>query len=732
MVRDVIANDTINLAMQRHQAGKLEEAESLYRQVLDEEPANPQALHLLGLARYQRGQFDEAVELIERAIAIEPGFADFYCNLGLALAGQKRFDDAAAAYRKSLSLEPLAHETQYNLGNALRDLSKPNDAIAAYQHALSLRPNHLRSYNNMASVLRSLGRLDESIAAYQRAIAIAPDYFDALNNLGNALRDKGDNAGAITVLRRAVTINPRRYETQLTLANTLLAAGNVVEAIATLQKAVEQFPDSAHAHNDLGFMLLAGSRLDEAKAEFIKAIELLPDYFAPHSNLAFAWQLQGELELALKSYERSLALKPDMAAVASNRLYLLHLLPDHDPRAVLQEHLAWAKRFAEPLREKIRPHKNDRSPERRLRIGYVSPDFRRHVVGWNMLPLLSTHDHAQFEIFCYSNIDSPDGLTAHLRSLADQWRDIRRLNDDEAAELIRQDMIDILVDLSLHTAGNRLLVFARKPAPIQISYLGHTGTTGMAAMDYRLSDPYFDPPNADTSYYVEETIRLADCYWCYQPSGQTPEVSESPGLANGYVTFGCMANFAKVSPAALELWQELLLRVPRSRLVLYCPAQPKRAAVIEAFAAKGIAAERLEFADPMAFERFVLAYHRIDIALDTFPVGGGITTCDSLWMGVPVVSLAGRTAAGRGGLSVLSNVGLGELVAKTPEQYLSIARKLASDIPGLAEMRRTLRQGMLQSPLTDGRQFAKNVEKTYRDLWRKWTVQSAAGNQGQA
>ncbi len=310
------------------------------------------------------------------------------------------------------------------------------------------------------------------------------------------------------------------------------------------------------------------------------------------------------------------------------------------------------------FRPHILSHGNDRSPERRLRVGYVSPDFCNHAVGRSILPLFEQRDRRQFEVFCYANVLSPDALTEKLRSATDHWRDIRHVPDEGAADLIRNDRIDILVDLALHSSRNRLLIFARKPAPVQVSYLGYCGTTGLAEIDYRLSDPYMDPPGGEQECYSEQTVRLPSSYWCYQPAGHAPEVPPLATLSRDCITFGCLNNFAKVSSAALDLWIEILRAVPRSRLLLQAPAGCCREDVLRRFAHHELSSDRVEFVGRQPWEQYLQSYQEIDLALDPFPFGGGITTCDALWMGVPVVTLSGRTAVGRGGRSILSNIGL--------------------------------------------------------------------------
>ncbi|HEY2342930.1 MAG TPA: hypothetical protein VGH90_07875, partial [Chthoniobacteraceae bacterium] len=404
----------------------------------------------------------------------------------------------------------------------------------------------------------------------------------------------------------------------------------------------------------------------------------------------------------------------------SNYVYTICFHPGFDSRAIFEESLEWERRHAAALERSIAPHWNDPTPGRRLRIGYVSPDFRKHVVGRNLLPLLRNHDHDAFEVFAYSDVLAPDSVTTEIRGSCDQWRDLSGVDDERAAEMIRADGIDILVDLALHMARNRLLIFARKPAPIQVTYLSYAGTSGMEAIDYRFSDPHLDPADADLTRYRETTLRLPRTYWCYEPGGAAPNVSPPPVVSSGFATFGCLNNFAKVSKDALDAWLEVLRAVPGSRLLLHAPEGDARTAVRDHFNRGGLEADRLEFVGWQDWSKYVRTFQRIDIALDPFPYGGGITTCDALWMGVPVVSLSGQTAVGRSGRSLLANASLPELVAKTREQYVDIAASLAGDPSRLGALRSSLRERMERSPLRDASGFAQEVENAYRQMWRSW------------
>jgi len=650
-------------------------------------PTLPQTLQT-ALALSRAGQLPQAEALYRQVLQhnIHPAeAAGIWNNLANVLRRMGRLQEAATAYRQAIALAPgyaLAHA---NLAIALLDLRDPQQAIAACRAALALQPNSPQVHNTLGTACRDLGRLDDAIAAYRQAIALSPQYAEAHSSLGVVLRD----------------------------------AGFAEEAIAATRQAIALKPDYAEAHNNLAVALREHGTLDEAVAACRRALALNPDYAQAHSTLAVLLKDRGELDAALAAYDRTLALNPHFASADSGRIYTLYFHPAYDAHAICREHQLWNQRHAAPLAARLQPHANDRSPDRRLRIGYVSPDFRDHVVSRFLLPLLESHDHQNVEVFCYSSVARPDEVTARFQRAADHWRDATRLNDEELATCIRMDRIDILIDLTMHMAGGRLLAFARKPAPVQATYLAYCGTTGLAAMDYRLSDPYFDPPGGDESCYSEKTIRLQS-YWCYQSSPHAAEVSELPALRSGHVTFGCLNNFAKVSAGALATWAALLTLVPGSRLILHCRAGSHRVQVMQALAAGGVDAQRIELVDYLPTAEYFALHRRIDIALDPFPYGGGTTSCDALWMGVPLVTLAGPTAVGRGGVSILSHLGLTEWIAHTPAGYVEKARALAGDLPRLSGLRATLRQRMAASRLMDAPLFARDMEAANRAMWMEY------------
>jgi len=564
------------------------------------------------------------------------------------------------------------------------------------------------------------GRMHEAELIYRQILQVKPDMVEAYFNLGLALKDQNKLDDASACFGQVVRMRPDAVEAQLVLGNVFKDQGRLREAIACYQRVLQLQPENADAHINLGSALQEQGEPDQAVACFQRALELKPDYAEAYNNLGNAWKDQGRFADAIACYRETLRLRPQLAATHSNMVYTLLFCPEYDAQAILEEHHRWNGQHAQPLANLIQPHVNDRSPDRRLRIGYVSPDFYDHVVGRNLLPLFREHDHEQFEVTCYANMPGPDLVTSHFQRDADAWRNVLALTDEQLAQQIQQDRIDILVDLTLHMAGNRLLVFARKPAPVQVTFAGYPGTTGLKAIDYRLTDPFLDPPGHGDQYYTEESIRLPDSFWCYDPITTEPSVNPLPALKKGSVTFGCLNNFCKVNALVLELWARVLTTIEDATLMLLAPEGPARRQTLDLLNQHGIASGRLIFVTPQLRPQYLEFYHHIDIGLDTLPYNGHTTSLDAFWMGVPVITLAGQTVVGRAGLSQLSNLGLVELVADTPDKFVHIAAQLAGNLPRLSMLRGSMRERMQNSPLMDAPRFARNIEAAYRKMWQRW------------
>ncbi len=711
-----------HLGLIAHIARQDDAAEELIRRAIALGPNIADLQNSLGIVLKNRGRRDEAIAAYRRAIAIRPDYPDAHNNLGIALREKGELVEAIAEYRRAVALRPNYPEALNNLGNALREHQEFEAAIASYEQAIALRPGYSEALSNLGVALRDAGRLDQALAAYQQAISLRPDFAEAYNNLGIVLKDMGKLNESITAFRQAISLKPNFAELHHNLANALNDDGQIDAAIAAYREAIALGKNQPQAHYNLGVALGTKGDLDEAVSAYRQAIAIKPDFALAWNNLGSALKDKSDLEAAIAAYQKAVEIAPKDAAVASNLLYALLFDPAYDAVAIAEEHRRWNQRHAEPRAfspGRSSGHFNDRNPDRPLRIGYVSPDFRNHVVGRNLLPLLRAHDRAQFKIYCYSSVIRPDATTSEIEQIVDVWRNIAGIPDEAAARQIRDDGIDLLVDLTLHMSGNRLLIFAGKPAPVQLTYLGYCGSTGMSAIDFRFSDPQLDPPETDLSIYSEKTVRLPRSYWCYQPTGEF-DITPPPARENGYITFGCLNNIAKISQPARDLWATILNAVPGSRLILHAPAGNHLTEIVLRMQKAGVSGDRLQFIGNQTFGAYMQTYGRIDIALDPFPYAGGITTCDALWMGVPVVTLSGKTAVGRGGRTILSNVGAEELIAMTAEQYRQIATDLARNVDMLEIYRQELRPRMLASPLMNAGDFARDVESAYRSMWREW------------
>jgi len=503
----------------------------------------------------------------------------------------------------------------------------------------------------------------------------------------------------------------------------------VEQAIAEFEAAIKIKPNFIDAFNNLGNAHKSIGRLDTANEVYRKLLKISPEFAVGHNNLGTALLIQGRIDECVAAYRESIKYQPSLAPAHSNLVYAMHFLTDCSPKELYEEHLRWGQMHGEPRKKLIQSHKNNRDPDRRLKIGYVSPDLRGHSVAFFMENLLAQHDAQQFEIFCYADLANPDDVTARLRKLSHHWRDTTRFSDERFAETVRKDGIDILVDLAGHTAGNRLTLFACKPAPIQVTWLGYPDTTGMTAVDYRFTDAYADPPRTAQKFYTEKLIWLKDSFLCYRPLDQAPPVGPAPVLDNhGHITFGCFNILSKINVPLAKLWSEILKKTPKSRLLIksYQGLQDSggREHLMKKLAEAQVDVSRVELLGlaPTRADH-LKQFNRIDIALDSFPYNGTTTTCDSLWMGVPVITLAGKSHMSRVGVSLLTNVGLKELIAKTPEEYVEIAVKLAGNKAKLTKFRNSIRDMMKESPLMNARAFAKNIEQAYRDVWQKWAIE---------
>ena len=570
--------------------------------------------------------------------------------------------------------------------------------IHSCDRIIALQPKNATAHSNRGIALYSLRRLRQAEQAFRSALSLDPTLISAGNNLGMVLKDLGRNTEAIEVFEKLIAGNPATTPNQL-----------------------------ASLYANLAFAQLSCNLFEPAERSCRTAIQLDQSCVPAHNNLAQALKERGLLADSIAQQRAAIRLSPDSASLHSNLLLDLNYLPDYDAWECAREHRMWGERYGSPDGN-VAPYSNTPDPEKRLRIGFVSPDFRAHSVAFFIEPLLVAHNRDRVEVTCYANLLQPDPMTQRLRGIADRWRNVWALDDTRLVQLIRSDGIDILVDLAGHTRGNRLRVFGRKPAPVQVTWLGYPNTTGLREMDYRLTDEWADPSGRSDELHSEKLIRLPNGFLCYQPLIDSPDVAATPLSRNGHVTFGCFNNSAKVNAKVLDTWGRILTDLPDARLLLksrQLHGLGLHERFRDEFGRRGIDPARVEMLGRVNSTLDHLAlYGRVDIALDTFPYNGTTTTCEALWMGVPVIALAGDRHAGRVGVSLLHGLGLGELVAASTDEYRRLATRLASDPERLVAYRAMLRTRMNKARLTDAAGFARDIEAAFRDMWHAWCEQA--------
>ena len=641
---------------------------------------------MAALAAWQRGEVTPA-EALRRLWPVVCDAAD-HSNLGALLRALGKRPEAEAAYRRAITLDPRFASAPYNLGNLLSDAGRLEEAEAAYAAALAARPDYAQACNALGTVQQRRGRLAEAVQTFATAAKLAPSWVEPQTNLGVAL------------------LGLERYD----------AAQQALQAAIAIDRM------HASAHGNLGAVYLRAGAPMAAEAATCNAIGLAPKEHRWITNLAVALQMQARHAETDACYRRALALRPDYASGHGNLLFALNYRDDLTAEAIFAEYQAWDARHARGLAPED-PSEPDRAPGRRLRVGFVSPDFRQHAVALFAEPLLAALDRTQVELFLYAEVPVEDAATARFRALADHWCSTVGLTDTDLAAQIRADRIDVLVDMAGHSAGNRLLVFARRPAPVQIAYLlGHGYTSGMSAMDAFLADDALAPPGADP-LFSERLIRLPRLPFVYRPPQEMPQVAPLPAAANGTVTFGYFGRPERLNPGVIATWSRILDAVPGSRLVLNNRSFQERAfrsLFVQRFAAHDIGAERLELIYTTPQPTTWAAYGGIDIALDPFPHNAGTTTIEALWQGVPVVTLTGRPTVGRFGAAILHAVGLDDWVTETPDAYVARTVDAASDLEALERLRAGLRARLQASPLLDADGLARCFEQAARGLWQAW------------
>jgi protein O-GlcNAc transferase len=711
-----------NLAEAYDALGKKQEALEEYTRAAELDPEYVAALNNRANLLNEARRFDEAEASCRSALAVDPKDPAVLNNFANALRGQRKIPEAIESYRAAIKERPAFLAAMSNLAGCLCLLGCADEGIALFKEVIQLNPALADSHNNLGAALIGVKRFEEAGQYFQGAIDLNPKHFQALNNLGAVLRTLARPHEALPFLRDAVELSSDSAEARSNLAACLKETGQHAEALEHIDKVVELRPEAAPAHFLRGVILRDLTRYDEGIEALEKTLQLEPNHAGTLAALGYAYQERGQLEESMKILKRSIEINPDPGN-HSNVLLVSNYHPGYSPKDLFEAHKGWAALHETPLRENWPVHKNDRSPDRKLRVGYVSPDFRNHSVSFFLGPILEHHDHSQFEIYGYAHLAGTDMQTWRVRSLIDQWREISGLQPDEVARQILSDEIDILVEVAGHTANNALQVFARKPAPVQINMIGFPSTTGLSAIDYRITDALCDPPGRTDEFNTEELIRMPRIFWCYEPPDQHPDIGPLPAMETGTVTFVSTNNLTKITPDVQKMWASVLKEIPRSRLIIQTNATASmhtQKAITSVFARQDVSADRLIFRKATDMQTYLRLMERSDMALDPFPFNGGTTTCHSLWMGAPVITLAGDRHASRMGLSMMTAIGLPEFVAYTPQDYVRIAVEFANDLPRLQEIRAGMRDRLKSSPLLDAAGYTRELEAKFRTVWKKW------------
>jgi len=643
----------------------------------------------IALEHVKSGNLQLAEKAFIEMLQTQPNNATAITTLGIISYYLKNYDSAIVYSKRALHFYPTNAYIHYNLGNAFSERKQFDEAISCYQKALQLNPNDANAFYSLGLAFKYRGQLEEAIGCFKQALQHNPNLVDAYINLGVIFHEKRNYKESIDYFEKALQLDPTNSFAYRGIAQTLFEMNQFQEAINYYEKSLKLFPNNADVYNNIGIILMTQGKLDEAEKYYKHALKLKPDELTPYANI----------------------------------LIMMNYNSNYDAKRIYCEHVKFAKHFAYPLYHATHLYTNNCNHNRRLKVGYVSPDFRRHPVTCFIEPVIKAHSTEHFEVYCYSNSMIRDEVTDRIQRYAEHWRSILGMTDEEAAGLIRADEIDILVDLAGFTGGNRVLLFALKPAPIQVSWIGYLTTTGLSTMDYKIVDNYTDPRGLNEQFYTEELIRLPESFLCYLPDKDSPKVKNLPALLAGHITFGSFNNFAKVTSEVFTLWAKILNELPDSHLLLKGKSFHDKATcqyATDVFTRRGIAAERITLQPSDPSPKHLESYNLVDIGLDTFPFNGAATTCEALWMGVPVITLAGTAYHSSVGISLLSNVGIAELIAKTPDEYIEIAINLAADIDKLQSLRKNLRDMMAKSPLCDVKRFMINLEKCYRLTWKNW------------
>ncbi|XP_044507572.1 probable UDP-N-acetylglucosamine--peptide N-acetylglucosaminyltransferase SPINDLY isoform X2 [Mangifera indica] len=687
----------------------------------------------LGTSLKLAGKTQEGIQEYYDALRIDPHYAPAYYNLGVVYSEMMQYDMALSCYEKAALERPLYAEAYCNMGVIYKNRGDLESAIACYERCLAVSPNFEIAKNNMAIALTDLGTkvklegdINQGVAYYKKALYYNWHYADAMYNLGVAYGEMLKFDMAIVFYELAFHFNPHCAEACNNLGVIYKDRENLDKAVECYQMALSIKPNFSQSLNNLGVVYTVQGKIDAAASMIEKAIVANPTYAEAYNNLGVLYRDAGNITLAIEAYEQCLKIDPDSRNAGQNRLLAMNYINEGHDDKLFEAHRDWGGRFMR-LFPQYTSWDNPKDPERPLVIGYVSPDYFTHSVSYFIEAPLVYHDYENYKVAVYSAVVKADAKTVRFREKVlkkgGKWRDIYGIDEKKVATMVREDKVDILVELTGHTANNKLGMMACRPAPVQVTWIGYPNTTGLPAIDYRITDSLADPPGTKQKH-VEELVRLPECFLCYTPSPEAGPVSSTPALSNGFITFGSFNNLAKITPKVLQVWARILCAVPNSRLVVKCKpfcCDSVRQRFLSTLEQLGLESLRVDLLPLILLNHdHMQAYSLMDISLDTFPYAGTTTTCESLFMGVPCITMAGSVHAHNVGVSLLSKVGLPHLIAKNEDEYVRLALQLASDITALSNLRMSLRELMSRSPVCDGQNYMRGLESTFRNMWHRY------------
>jgi protein O-GlcNAc transferase len=721
-----MTSSSIQVALNHHQSGRLDVAEAAYRAILSTNPQEVNANHYLGMLLHSQGRSSEGITYVLKSVEAQSANWVFMNNLATIYIDLKKFREATETLELAAKLNRKSPELLSNLAKAQSLSGNHEAAIENYRRSLVLNPNSAKTLSGLSHAYLSAGRWKEAETSARKATSLDPNLSDAHTHLGTALLARGDFNSSLQSLERSLELAPNDLDALEAMSNTLMAMSRMREAESYLNEILDAEPERSTAQFSLGLVLMSLKRFSEALDIWKRRLAAPSNTVAEMANAALCLQSLARHDEAIEYYRQALA-KPDCPPVTFSNFLYSTLFSEHmSAEEIWQEHRNYGEKLEGGALARTRGHENTADPNRKLRVGFVSGDLRMHPVSFYIEPILQHFNRSDFELFAYYNHTLEDAVSNRLQELFDQWLPCMFLSDDELDARIREDKIDILFDLSGHTSHNRLLVFARKPAPVQITWLGYPGTTGLASMDYKITDALMDPVGLADKHHSETLIRLPGRNAAFTPIANAPAVGDPPCLRNGFVIFGCLNNPAKIGPRATKVWSAILQQLPGSKLILSTGTDQARIKyVTDLFSSFGVGIDRLVL-EPWRYEReYLELHHEIDIALDPFPYNGGTSTNHALFMGVPVIALAGDHTVSRVGVAILSSLGLDEFVALTEADYVERATKLSQNVPRLKELRMQLRSKLTLDPNADSILITRELERAIRTAWATWCASSA-------